>query len=96
MYFAKPADGVYGWAGADYSVWGNGVIEAIDYQTGKIRWSHEVGSGRVGGGSADDGFRAHFFRRRYGKFSGRSIPAMARLYGTPGQGRRFMSSPITL
>ncbi len=43
LYFAKPADGVYGWAGADYDVWGKGVIEAIDYQTGKIRWSHEIG-----------------------------------------------------
>jgi len=43
LYFAKPADGVYGWAGADYDVWGKGTIEAIDYQTGKIRWSHELG-----------------------------------------------------
>ena len=43
IYFAKPADGAYGWAGADYGVWGKGVVEAIDYQTGKIRWSHEVG-----------------------------------------------------
>ena len=25
------------------------VIEAIDYQTGKIRWSHEVGSGSGAG-----------------------------------------------
>ena len=36
LYFAKPADGTYGWAGADYGLWGKGVIEAIDYQTGKI------------------------------------------------------------
>jgi alcohol dehydrogenase (cytochrome c) len=43
IYFAKPADGVYGWAGADYDVWGKGVIEAIDYQTGKISWSHDLG-----------------------------------------------------
>jgi alcohol dehydrogenase (cytochrome c) len=43
LYFAKPADGTYGWAGADYGLWGKGVIEAIDYQTGKIRWSHELG-----------------------------------------------------
>ena len=48
IYFAKPADGVYGWAGADYGVWGKGVLEAIDYQTGKIRWSHEVGPGGAG------------------------------------------------
>jgi alcohol dehydrogenase (cytochrome c) len=50
IYFAKPADGVYGWAGADYSVWSKGVIEAIDYQTGKIRWSHEGGPGGSGAG----------------------------------------------
>src|SRR6185437_107887 len=43
IYFAKPADGSYGWAGADYGLWGKGVIEAIDYQTGKIRWRHELG-----------------------------------------------------
>jgi alcohol dehydrogenase (cytochrome c) len=45
VYFAKPADGDYGWAGADYGLWGKGVIEAIDYHTGKIRWSHDVGEG---------------------------------------------------
>lgn len=50
IYFAKPADGEYGWAGADYGVWGNSIIEAIDYQTGKIRWSHNVGPGGSGAG----------------------------------------------
>ena len=50
IYSAKPADGAYGWAGADYGLWGKGVIEAIDYQTGKIRWSHEVGAGGSGAG----------------------------------------------
>jgi len=50
LYFAKPADGTYGWAGADYGLWGNGVLEAIDYHTGKIRWSHELGKGGSGAG----------------------------------------------
>jgi alcohol dehydrogenase (cytochrome c) len=50
LYFAKSADGNYGWAGADYGLWGKGLIEAIDYQTGKIRWSHEVGHGGSGAG----------------------------------------------
>lgn len=50
IYFAKPADGTYGWSGADYDVWGKGVIEAIDYQTGKIRWSHELGPEGSGSG----------------------------------------------
>ncbi len=50
IYFAKPADGTFGWAGADYDVWGKGVLDAIDYQTGKIRWSHELGPGGSGAG----------------------------------------------
>jgi alcohol dehydrogenase (cytochrome c) len=50
IYFAKPADGAYGWAGADYGLWGKGVIEAIDYQTGKIRWSHQLGEAGSGAG----------------------------------------------
>src|SRR5438477_9352725 len=45
VYFAKPAAVGDGWAGAEYSVWGIGVLEAIDYETGKIRWSHELGPG---------------------------------------------------
>ena len=40
----------FGWAGADYGVWGKGVLEAIDYQTGKIRWTHELGPGGSGAG----------------------------------------------
>ncbi len=50
LYFAKPADGNYGWAGADYSLWGKGVLEAIDYKTGKIRWTHEAGQNGDGAG----------------------------------------------
>jgi alcohol dehydrogenase (cytochrome c) len=50
IYFFKPEDGAFGWAGADYGVWGKGVLEAIDYQTGKIRWSHELGPNGAGAG----------------------------------------------
>jgi alcohol dehydrogenase (cytochrome c) len=50
IYFAKPADGTFGWAGADYGVWGSGVLEAIDYQTGKIKWSHQLGPWGAGAG----------------------------------------------
>src|SRR6185295_9755897 len=45
----KPADGAFGWAGADYGVWSKGLLEAIDYQTGKIRWSHDLGGGSGAG-----------------------------------------------
>src|SRR3982751_6051453 len=43
LYFSKSADGTYGWSGADYSLWGKGELDAIDIQTGKIRWTHDLG-----------------------------------------------------
>ena len=49
IYFSKPADGAYGWAGGDYGLWGKGLIKAIDYQTGKIRWTHDIEEGRGAG-----------------------------------------------
>jgi alcohol dehydrogenase (cytochrome c) len=43
VYFFKPEHGSYGWAGADYGVYGKGFLRAIDYQTGKIKWEHDIG-----------------------------------------------------
>jgi alcohol dehydrogenase (cytochrome c) len=45
LYFFKQEHGAYGWAGADYDVWSRSAVWAIDYQTGKIRWSHDIGEG---------------------------------------------------
>jgi alcohol dehydrogenase (cytochrome c) len=45
LYFFKPEHGDYGWAGASPGVAGKGFIRAIDYQTGKIKWSHPIGDG---------------------------------------------------
>jgi alcohol dehydrogenase (cytochrome c) len=45
IYFFKPEDGTYGWAGADYGIAGKSFLRAIDYQTGKIKWSHPLGDG---------------------------------------------------
>ena len=43
VYFFKPEHGSYGWAGADYGVYGKGFLRAIDYQTGKVKWEHDIG-----------------------------------------------------
>ena len=50
LYFFKPEHGAVGWAGADYTVYGRGVLRAIDYQTGAVRWSHDLhgGAGAAG------------------------------------------------
>ena len=45
IYFFKPEHGSYGWGGANYTVWGRSALRAIDYQTGTIRWSHDIGDG---------------------------------------------------
>jgi alcohol dehydrogenase (cytochrome c) len=50
IYFFKPDHGAYGWAGADYGVYGKSVLRAIDYRTGEIRWHHELGDGASGAG----------------------------------------------
>jgi alcohol dehydrogenase (cytochrome c) len=50
IYFFKPQHGAYGWAGADYDVSGKGVLRSIDYQTGKVRWNHELGDGAPSAG----------------------------------------------
>jgi alcohol dehydrogenase (cytochrome c) len=49
IYFFKPEHGDYGWAGADYGVSSKGFLRAIDYQTGKVRWSHDIGGGAGAG-----------------------------------------------
>jgi alcohol dehydrogenase (cytochrome c) len=94
LYFAKPADGNYGWAGADYGLWGKGVIEAVDYQTGKIRWSHFVGKGGSGAGvlTTDSGLT----------FTGDSTGNVLALETASGKtlwhanaGEPMLSSPIT-
>ena len=94
IYFAKAADGTYGWAGADYGLWGKGVIEAIDYQTGKLRWTHEVGDGGSGAGVLTTASGLTFTGDAHG-----SVLALATKDGRTlwhaGMGSPMVSSPIT-
>jgi alcohol dehydrogenase (cytochrome c) len=94
IYFTKPADGLYGWAGADYDIWSKGVIEAIDFQTGKIRWSHEMGPGKAGAGVLTTDSGLTFTGDTQGNFL-----ALASIDGKTlwhaGSGAPILSSPIT-
>jgi alcohol dehydrogenase (cytochrome c) len=94
IYFAKPADGVYGWAGADYGIWDKGVIEAIDYQTGKVRWSHEVGPGRAGAGVLTTDSGLTFTGDTQGNFLALDSSDGKTLWHA-GSGAPMLSSPVT-
>ncbi len=94
IYFAKPEDGAYGWAGADYSLWGKGVIEAIDYRTGKIRWSHEVGPGGSGAGVLTTDSGLTFTGDSSGNILALSTADGATLWHA-GTGAPMQTSPIT-
>jgi alcohol dehydrogenase (cytochrome c) len=94
IYFAKPADGVYGWAGADYGVWAKGVIDAIDYQTGKIRWSHELGPGGSLAGVLTTDSGLTFTGDAHGNFLALDSSDGKTLWHA-GSGGRIHSSPMT-
>lgn len=94
IYFAKPADGNYGWAGADYGLWGKGVIKAIDYQTGKIRWSHDVGEGGSGAGVLTTDSGLTFTGDAYGNVLALETSNGKTLWHA-GMGASMQTSPIT-
>ncbi|HYK36936.1 acido-empty-quinoprotein group A [Alloacidobacterium sp.] len=94
IYFSKAADGQYGWAGADYGVWGKGVIEAIDYQTGKIRWSHELGPEGSGAGVMTTDSGLTFTGDAHGNFLALDTATGKTLWHA-GAGGGISSSPIT-
>lgn len=93
VYFSKPADGTYGWSGADYDVWGTGVIEAIDYQTGKVRWTHDLGS-ESGAGILTSDSGLTFSGDAHGNFLALDSADGKTLWHA-GSGSRITSSPIT-
>ncbi len=94
IYFSKPADGTYGWAGGDYGLWSKGVIEAIDYQTGKTRWTHEVGPGGSGSGVLTTESGLTFSGDSHGNFLALATSDGKTLWHA-GAGGTIASSPTT-
>jgi alcohol dehydrogenase (cytochrome c) len=93
LYFSKPADGTYGWSGADYSLWSTGVLEAIDIQTGKIKWSHDLGH-RAGSGILTTASGLTFTADANGNFLGLDTATGKTLWHS-GTNSQVTSNPIT-
>ena len=94
LYFAKPADGTYGWAGADYDLWSKGVLEAIDYKTGKVRWTHELGTGSPSAGVLTTSSGLTFSGDNHGNLLALETRTGKTLWHA-GSGARIGTSPIT-
>lgn len=48
-YVYDPSENPMGWGGTDRGGWSESMVQAIDYKTGKIKWSHKwEGSARTG------------------------------------------------
>jgi alcohol dehydrogenase (cytochrome c) len=48
-YIYDPSENPMGWGGTDRGGWSESMVQAIDYKTGKIKWSHKwEGSARSG------------------------------------------------
>ncbi|MGH9497504.1 MAG: PQQ-binding-like beta-propeller repeat protein, partial [Candidatus Sulfotelmatobacter sp.] len=86
-------DGTYGWSGADYGVWGTGQIEAIDYQTGKIRWIHPLGD-EAGSGVLTTDSGLTFTGDSHGNFLALDTNDGKTLWHA-GSGAEIASSPLT-
>ncbi|MGH9404180.1 MAG: acido-empty-quinoprotein group A [Terriglobia bacterium] len=94
IYFAKSADGTFGWAGADYGVWGKAVLKAIDYQTGKIRWSDQLGPHGSGAGVLTTDSGLAFTGDALGNFLALNT-SNGKILWHAGSGAHIESSPIT-
>jgi alcohol dehydrogenase (cytochrome c) len=48
-YIYDPGDNPQGWGGTDRGGWSQNMVQAVDYKTGKVRWSHKWEGGGMSG-----------------------------------------------
>jgi alcohol dehydrogenase (cytochrome c) len=94
VYFAKPEDGTFGWAGADYGVWGSAVLEAIDYQDGSIKWKHPLGPNGAGAGVLTTDSGLCFTGDAHGNFLALKTATGETIWHA-GTGASMQTSPMT-
>ena len=62
-YIYDPTENPQGWGGTDRGGWSEAMLQAIDYKTGKIRWTHKW-EGGLPRRAPEHGGEPDFQRRR--------------------------------
>ena len=90
-YIYDPGDNPMGWGGTDRGGWGEAMLQAIDYKTGKVKWSH-TWEGRIARRPSQHRGQSDFQRRRVERSGGAQRDdrraAVARRLERVGQQRR--------
>lgn len=83
-----------GFAGRDRDLWANSVLEAIDTQTGEIRWKHELGEGEDSAGILTTAGKLLFTADNSGNLLALDPATGKTLWHTP-VGGEMEASPMT-
>ena len=92
-YIYDPSDKPEGWGGNDRGGWGESMIQAIDYKTGKMKWSHKWEERRPLRSAIDR--RQTAVRRRWLGQPGRAGPANGNPLWHANLGSGVTNGPIT-
>ncbi len=83
-----------GWAGRDRNLWADSVLEAIDYQTGDVRWKHELGHGEGSSGMLTTAGNLLFTGDNYNNLLALD-PATGKALWHVNLGARLLTAPTT-
>jgi alcohol dehydrogenase (cytochrome c) len=94
LYYVLSSGKPEGFAGRDLSVWSQSFLRAIDYQTGKTRWQHDLGFGNDWAGVLSTAGGVVFTADVHGNILALDADTGAMLWHTYGGGS-VQSAPIT-
>jgi len=94
IYYLTARGKAEGWGGRDHYLWGNAATRAIDYRTGKITWTHELGRGGSGSGNLSTAGHLLFTADNAGNLLALD-PATGKTLWHVNSGGRMSNGPMT-
>ena len=87
-YLYDPYENPQGWGGTDRGGYSESMVQAIDYKTGKVKWSHKWEANIAGPACCQHGRQPAVRRRTVAATSSRSMRRPVTRSGTRGWARR--------